>query len=57
VDIMASNLNDLLQNNSEVSQYFSSLPANVQNACTINGQEISSLEDLLRCIKSITGSC
>jgi hypothetical protein len=54
---MASNLNDLLQNNSEVSQYFSSLPANVQNACTINGQEISSLEDLLRCIKSITGSC
>jgi hypothetical protein len=54
---MAQNLNDLLQNNSEVSEYFSSLPANVQNECTISSGDICSLEDLLRCIKGITGSC
>lgn len=54
---MAENLNDLLQNNAEVSQYYSSLPANVQSAVSSCGQEICSLEDLLRCIKGITGTC
>lgn len=54
---MANNLNDLLASNAEVNQYFSSLPANVQNAVSGCGEEISTLEDLLRCIKGITGTC
>ena len=57
VIIMADNLDELLQNNSEVSQYFSQLPTSVQNECTSNGGDICSLEDLLRCVKGITGSC
>lgn len=54
---MANGLNDLLENNQEVSRYFSSLPASVQNAVSGSGQDICSLEDLLRYVKSITGSC
>lgn len=54
---MANGLNDLLENNQEVSRYFSSLPAGVQNAVSGCGEDICSLEDLLRYVKSITGSC
>lgn len=54
---MANGLSDLLASNAEVNQYFESLPANVQNAVSSCGEDICSLEDLLRCIKGITGSC
>lgn len=54
---MANGLSDLLASNAEVNQYFASLPANVQNAVSGSGEDICTLEDLLRCIKGITGSC
>ncbi|NLJ32170.1 MAG: hypothetical protein GX424_11305 [Clostridiales bacterium] len=54
---MANGLNDLLENNQEVNRYFSSLPANVKNAVSGSGQDICSLEDLLRCVRNLTGSC
>ena len=54
---MANSLTDLLASNSEVNQYFQSLPESVQNAVSGCGEEICTLEDLLRCIKGITGSC
>jgi hypothetical protein len=57
VIIMANGLNDLLENNQEVNRYFSSLPANVKNAVSGSGQDICSLEDLLRCVRNLTGSC
>jgi len=54
---MANGLNDLLENNSEVNQYFSSLPNNVQSAVLGCGEQICSLEDLLRSVKNFMGSC
>ncbi len=54
---MANGLNDLLASNSDVSQYFSTLPQNVQNAVNCCGEDICSLEDLLRIIKGCSGSC
>lgn len=54
---MAQGLQDLLTSNKDISQYFLSLPTNVQNAVTGSGEEICTLEDLLRLIQSISGTC
>lgn len=54
---MADGLNDLLENDQEVSRYYSLLPGNVQNAVSGCGEQICSLEDLMRCIKNFTGTC
>jgi len=54
---MTDGLSNLLANNAEINQYYSSLPQNVQNAVVCSGEDICSLEDLLTCIKGITGSC
>lgn len=53
---MTNSLNSLLDNNSEIKQYFRSLPQNVQDAVSCDGEDICSLEDLLHCIKQITGN-
>lgn len=54
---MTNGLADLLENNSEVNRYFQSLPENVQNAVSDSGEQICSLEDLLRCVKDQIGTC
>ncbi len=54
---MANNLTEFLASNTEISQYFLSLPIDVQNAVSGCGEEISSLEDLLRIIQSVSGTC
>lgn len=54
---MANGLSDLLASNTDVNQYFASLPANVQNAVSSCGEDICTLEDLLRCIKGVCGTC
>jgi hypothetical protein len=56
-DRLTNSLADLLENNSEVNQYFESLPSNVQDAVAGCGDQICSLEDLLRCVKDIMGTC
>ncbi len=54
---MTNGLNELLANNSEISQYYSSLPQSVKSEVNSCGQDICSLDDLLRIIKQCTGSC
>lgn len=54
---MPEKLVSLLKNSKEAGRYFSSLPAGVQNAVSGCGQEISTVEDLVRCVKSLTGVC
>ncbi|MDF2631840.1 MAG: hypothetical protein K0Q85_436 [Caproiciproducens sp.] len=53
---MTNGLNELLANNSEISQYYSSLPQSVKNEVSSCGQEIFSLDDLLRIIKQCSGT-
>jgi hypothetical protein len=58
VILMKNGLNELLANNSEIDQYYSSLPANVKSAVNSCGEDICSLEDLLRIIKQCSsGTC
>lgn len=54
---MANGLSELLANNTEISQYYSSLPQSVKSEVSSCGQDICSLDDLLRIVKECMGSC
>lgn len=53
---MTDGLTSLLEHNSEIQQYYSSLPENVKNAVACYSEDICSLDDLLKCIRGITGN-
>lgn len=53
---MTKGFNELLANNSEISQYYSSLPEHIKSAVNSCDQDICSLDDLLRIIKQCGGS-
>jgi hypothetical protein len=54
---MTDGLTCLLANNAEISQYYSSLPQTVKDAVICSAEDIYSVEDLLKCIQDVTGSC
>ena len=53
---MTNGLNELLANNAEISQYYSSLPQSVKNEVSSCGLDITSLEELLKIIQQCQGS-
>lgn len=53
---MTDGLTSLLEHNSEIQQYYSALPENVKNAVAYYSEDICSLDDLLKCIRGITGN-
>jgi hypothetical protein len=53
---MNDGLTNLLANNAKISQYYSSLPQNVKDAVVCSAEDIYSTEDLLNCVRDITGN-
>ncbi len=52
---MANDLNDLLEEDGEVCQYFLSLPPQVQDDLTLRGEEIRSVEELKQYVHLLLG--
>ena len=52
---MANDLNDLLEEDGEICQYFLSLPPQVQDDLTLRAEEIRSVEDLKQYIHLLQG--
>lgn len=52
---MANSLDDLLEEDGELSMYFLSLPGNVQDALTGRSEEIRSVEDLRQYVYLLMG--
>ena len=52
---MANDLNDLLEEDGEICQYFLSLPTQVQDDLTLRAEEIRSVEDLKQYIHLLQG--
>lgn len=52
---MANDLNDLLEEDGEICQYFLSLPPKVQDDLTMRAEEIRTVEDMQQYITLIMG--
>lgn len=54
---MAENLQALLGENPGIQQYFESLPEGVKSSVENSSSDIQTLEDILRLVQQLTGSC